>query len=105
MADLQAKYPNARIQRQVYLRTADGERAKDPLTGEARRVDFVVIEDAPDGPRVVDMVETTSPSAAKDVQNRKEQRIREASEIYVRDRQEDCLLSACDIETRFDRRE
>jgi len=104
-ADLQAKYPNARIQRQVYLRTADGKRAKDPLTGEARRVDFAVIEDTPDGPRVVDMVETTSPTAKKLGQGDKEQRIRGANGTFVRDRREGCLLDACDVPTREDRRQ
>ena len=101
LADLQAQYPNARIQSQVYLRTEDGKRAVDPLTGEGRRLDFVVIEDG----RVVDIVETTSQRALKDVQSRKEQRIRTASDVYIRDRQGKCLISVCDIETRFDRRD
>jgi len=102
LADLQAKYPNARIQRQVYLRTEDGKRAIDEVgTGEARRLDFVVIEDD----KVIDVVETTSQSARKSGQFAKEQRIREAGGTYIRDRQTGCLLDACDVPTREDRRQ
>jgi hypothetical protein len=101
LAELQAQYPNARIQSQVYLRTADGERALDPLTGEGRRLDFVVIEDG----RVVDVVETTSMGARKAEQALKELRIRESGGTYIRDRSGKCLLDACDIMTREDRRQ
>ena len=100
LADLRVQYPNARIQSQVYLRTADGKWARDPLTGEARRLDFVVIENG----RVLDVVETTSIGARKTEQFRKEQRIRAEGGTFIRDRIDRCLLDACDVQTREDRR-
>jgi hypothetical protein len=100
LEDLRAQHPNAQIQSQVYLRTEDGRRALDPLTGEGRRLDFVVIEDG----RVIDVVETTSMGARKAEQFRKEQRIRAEGGTFIRDRAGRCLLDTCDILTREDRR-
>lgn len=39
---LAGRYPNERIQAETYLLNRDGTRALDPLTGKARRIDFVM---------------------------------------------------------------
>lgn len=102
LAELQARYPGANIQQQVYLRTGNGRRAIDEgFTDEGRRLDFVVVQDG----RVVDVLETTSPTARKGGQFEKEQRIRANGGTFVRDRQADCLLDVCNVSTQEDRRQ
>lgn len=81
-AQLQIENPDAKIQNQTYLRTADGKIAKDPITGEARRVDHAVITGD-----TAETVETTSLTADKAAQIAKEDRIREAGGVYVKDRE------------------
>lgn len=78
---LKAENPGASVQNQQYLRTADGKIAKDPLTGQARRVDHAVIKDGK-----ASTYETTSMKANKTAQSAKEQRIRQNGGTYVRDR-------------------
>ena len=80
--ELVEKYPDESVQREQYLRDKEGKILKDPLTGEARRVDHVVIKDG----KVIDMVETTSKSADKAGQIAKENRILESGGRFVRDR-------------------
>lgn len=80
--ELVEKYPDASVQREQYLRDKDGKILKDPLTGEARRVDHVVIKDW----KVIDMVETTSTSADKAGQMAKENRIFDSGGKFLRDR-------------------
>jgi RHS repeat-associated protein len=99
--ELSRQYPNATVQRESYLRGSDGKRAVDPLTGEARRIDHVVIENN----QVVKMVETTSMTAPKAAQIAKEQRIREAGGTYIRNRQDRQLLNVTDIITELSRRQ
>ena len=70
------------IERECYLRNAEGEGVKDPVTGEARRIDFAVIKDD----EVVKSVEVTSETADKTAQLAKEDRIREAGGNYIVDR-------------------
>ena len=82
------------------MRDVDGKRVRDPVTGEARRIDNVVIQDG----RVIDSVETTSPSAPKASQADKENRIRESGGKHVRDRDTGCLLEI-NCNTREVRRE
>jgi hypothetical protein len=101
LADLQAAYPGASIQRERYLRKSDGKIAKDPLTGEGRRVDFGVIENG----AVVDMVETTSSTANKSAQIAKENRVREAGGTFIRDRETRSLHDVSDVPTRISRKE
>jgi len=97
--ELQQQHPDGKVQREQYLRTEDGKIAKDPVTGEGRRLDNVVIKDG----KVVDSVETTSPGASKAQQSQKEERIREAGGNYVRDRDtREIVPLAC--QTREDRR-
>lgn len=83
-AELKEQYPNDSVQREQYLRDADGKRVKDPVTGEMRRVDFVAVSD--DGTRVRRLEEVTSDTADKAAQQAKETRIRAAGGNYIRDR-------------------
>jgi hypothetical protein len=100
LAALEAQYPTASVQRERYLRTAEGSRAIDPMTGEGRRIDFAVIE----GSKVLDLVETTSETANKAAQIAKENRIREAGGTFIRDKISRALIDVTDIATRISRR-
>jgi len=97
--ELQSQYPDASVQREQYLRDSDGNIVRDPVTGEGRRIDHVVIEDG----NVIDSVETTSINADKTAQTNKEIRIRESGGEYIRDRDTGCLEKACN--TRIIRRD
>lgn len=101
LADLKAKNPDASIQPERYLRTADGKRAVDPLTGESRRVDFAVVKDK----KAIDLVETTSQTADKAAQIAKENRIREAGGTFIRDKTTKELIDVTDVPTRINRRD
>jgi RHS repeat-associated protein len=81
-AQLQVENPDAKVQNQTYLRDANGKIVKDPVTGEGRRVDHAVINGD-----TAETYETTSQTANKTAQTAKENRIREAGGVYVRDRQ------------------
>lgn len=81
--ELKAEHPDASVQRERYLRDEQGRRVPDPLTGETRRVDHVVIEER----EVIRSVETTSRTADKAAQVAKEQRIRQAGGNYVRNKE------------------
>lgn len=70
------------IEPECYLRDAEGHIVRDPVTGEARRIDFAVIKDG----EVVKSVEVTSENAYKKAQLEKEDRIREAGGNYIVDR-------------------
>ena len=80
--------PKYEVQNEQYLRDANGKIVKDPVTGEARRVDHVVIEDG----KVVAMVETTSPNAKKTGQMDKESRIRAQGGGFIRRRNPKALI-------------
>lgn len=71
-----------KIEREQYLRDENGNIVKDPETGEARRLDFVVTKDG----KVVKSIEVTSETAPKDAQVAKEERIRGAGGNFIRDR-------------------
>ncbi|MCR6720414.1 MAG: hypothetical protein NVV59_08980 [Chitinophagaceae bacterium] len=101
LAQLRNDNPNASIQAERYLRDKNGKILKDPLTGEARRIDFAVIKDN----KVIELVETTSLNANKTFQSQKEARIREAGGTYIRDRNTRKLIDVSNIETRISRRE
>ena len=62
------------------MRDSEGKIVRDPETGEARRIDFVVVKDG----KVVDSIEVTSETADKTGQTAKEERIREAGGSYIR---------------------
>ena len=80
--ELKDKYPDDHIERECYLRDAEGHIVRDSETGEARRIDFAVIKDG----EVIKPVEVTSETADKTAQLAKEDRIREAGGNYVEDR-------------------
>ncbi len=86
--ELMAQYPTANINKEVYLRTIDGKRAIDPLSGEARRIDFVVTENG----KVLDSIEVTSLTANKKMQILKEARIRGSGGEFVRDLSSDAII-------------
>lgn len=99
-AELETQFPGASIQNEVYLRGANGKRAIDPFTGEARRIDSVVIQDG----RVLDSVEVTSQTANKAAQIAKENRIRQNGGTFVRDRATGNLIDISQIPTRIVRK-
>jgi hypothetical protein len=80
-AQMRAKHPNTTIQCQCYLRNAQGQSVKDPVTGERRRVDTAVIDNGQ-----AQTFEVTSPTADKAAQLDKETNILNAGGTYVRDR-------------------
>lgn len=83
--ELASEYPSAdgnRIEQECDLRDEMGNIVLDPVTGEGRRLDKVVIRDG----EVVKSVEVTSETAEKTGQMAKEERIREAGGNYIEDR-------------------
>lgn len=102
--ELREKYPEEEgytILAEVYLRDKDGKIVKDPETGEARRIDFVVVKDG----KVVDSVEVTSKSADKTEQTAKENRIRESGGSYIKDENGNLIKIPDDVKTRIERRD
>ena len=99
-SELAAKYPGASIVNEAYLRTADGIRAVDPLTGTARRIDTVVIQ----GGRAIDSIEVTSLTATKRAQILKEMRIRNNGGTFVRDRATGQLIDVGQVPTQIIRK-
>jgi len=99
-SELAAKYLGATIVNEAYLRTADGIRAVDPLTGTARRIDSVVIQ----GGRAIDSVEVTSLTATKRAQILKEMRIRNNGGTFVRDRATGQLIDVGQVPTQIIRK-
>jgi|GEM_PF-5507941 len=98
--ELRLQYPEAAIQRETYLRLAEGEKALDPLTQTGRRIDWVVLQDG----AVLDSVETTSMTANKAAQIAKEMRIRQAGGVFVRDRATGQLIDISQVPTRIVRK-
>ena len=102
--ELEEKYPEEEgytIESEVYLRDKDGNIVKDPETGEARRIDFVVIKDG----KVVDSIEVTSQTADKTEQTAKENRIRENGGNYIKDKDGNLIEIPADVQTRIERRD
>jgi hypothetical protein len=71
-----------KIEREQYLRDKEGNIVKDPDTGQARRIDFIVYKDG----EVVKNIEVTSDSASKVKQMQKEDNIRKAGGDFIKDR-------------------
>ena len=102
--ELNEKYPETEgyeIISEAYLRDKDGNIVKDPVTGEKRRIDFVVIKDG----KAVDSVEVTSKTADKTEQTAKENRIRENGGNYVRDSNGNLVEIPKDVQTRIERKD
>ena len=73
MKELFSEFGEKNVLREQYLRDNLGRIIKDPLTNEARRIDFIVKE----GDKVVKSIEVTSELAEKGAQIRKTERILE----------------------------
>lgn len=86
---------------EAYLRDAEGNIVKDPETGKARRIDFVVVK----GGKVLDSIEVTSKTADKSDQLAKENRVRESGGNYVRDNNGNLIKIPSNIQTRVERRD
>jgi hypothetical protein len=78
---LKAENPGARILSQRYLRDAQGKKLVDPVTGEGRRLDFVVVNNDV----VTGITEVTSKTAEKTTQLAKTERIRALGDVFIRD--------------------
>jgi RHS repeat-associated protein len=99
--ELKEKHPDASVQTERTLRNADGTKAIDPMTGEGRRIDTVVVQDG----KGVKSIETTSPTADKSKQSEKEDRIRENGGTYIRDKETRNLIDIKDVPTEIERRQ
>ena len=101
--DLDKKYPEDKgykVASETYLRDENGNIVKDPVTGEKRRIDFVVTKDG----KVVDSVEVTSKTADKTEQSAKEERIRANGGNYIKDSDGNLIRMSDDVHTRIERR-
>jgi hypothetical protein len=101
--DLKKKYLESdgyEIVKEAYLRDSEGKIVKDPETGTARRIDFVVVKDG----QVVDSIEVTSETADKREQTAKENRIREAGGNYIKTADGSLAKFPENIHTQIERR-
>ena len=93
---LEAAFPNATIQREVYLRDASGKIAR--ISGSAaRRIDHAVIENG----KVQFLIETTGRRVRKGAQIAREQLIRRSGGHYILDRQTGQLIDISSVATRI----
>ncbi|MEH2959207.1 hypothetical protein [Candidatus Merdisoma sp. JLR.KK006] len=102
--ELERQYPLEKgysVISEAYLRNENGTIVKDTVTGEARRIDFVVAKDE----KVVDSIEVTSKTADKTAQTAKELRIREAGGNYIRDYEGNLIEIPPEVHTRIERRD
>jgi hypothetical protein len=102
--ELKGKYPPEKgftIESEAYLRDEDGKIARDPVTGEGRRIDFIVTKNN----TIVDSIEVTSKTAFKDEQTAKEERIRDNGGNFIRDNNYNLLEVPKGLHTRIERRE
>ena len=102
-SELNQKYPEDqgyKVIPEVRLMDENGNLAKDPVTGEGRRLDFVVTKDG----KIVDSVEVTSKTADKTEQSAKEERIRANGGNYIKDSDGNLLRLPDDMHTRIERR-
>ena len=93
---LEGFFRGASVQRELDLRDAEGNIVKDPITGEGRRLDHVVIKDG----KALAVVESTSEGSSKSSQESKEMRIRGAGGTFVRDRNTGKLISISGVPAR-----
>lgn len=102
--ELEKQYPEEegfQVISETYLRDKNGNIVKDPETGEARRVDFMVVKDG----KVIDSIEVTSKTADKTEQSAKEERIRESGGNYIRDNDGNLVEIPSSVHTRIERRD
>jgi RHS repeat-associated protein len=91
-AKLEAKFGEDNILRERYLRDAQGNSVRDS-EGSRRRIDFVIRGSEGKGTAV----EATSKTASKTIQAAKEEQIRDAGGIFVRDPKTRELIEVEDI--------
>ena len=104
LGELQEQYPEEegyKIESEVYLRDENGNIVKDPITGEARRIDFVVVKDG----EAVESIEVTSKTADKTEQSAKETRIRENGGNYIKDTKGNLINIPDTVQTKIERRD
>lgn len=92
LANLQNQFPEKlgyHIESQCPLRDENGSVVRDLVSGEHRRLDFVVIHDN----KIIKSVEVTSMNANKTEQLAKEDRIREAGGNFVIDKSTGNLIA------------
>jgi RHS repeat-associated protein len=93
---LEARFGSESVQQEQFLRLRSGEIAVDPLTGEGRRLDFVITS----GLHGLYSVEVTSKTASKLAQLAKERRIRQLGGTFIRDRVTGELIDLAMVPTR-----
>ncbi len=98
-AELKAE-PHDAIHKEVCLRNEKGEIVKDPQTGEARRVDFMVEKDN----KIVRSIEVTSETSDKTAQMEKEARIRAAGGEWIKTEDGRMLQIPPDVKTEIIRK-
>ena len=84
--ELKEQFPEEegyKVLRERDLLDKDGRPVKDHDSGEGRRIDIVVVNEKKGNAERV--IEVTSPSADKEAQKAKEERIRENGGVFVRD--------------------
>ena len=101
MADQYPESQGYSIVSEAYLRDQDGNIVKDSVSGNARRIDFVVIKNG----EVVDSIEVTSTTADKTAQTAKENRIREAGGTYIKSSDGTLVRIPENVSTRIERRD
>ena len=102
--ELEKKYPASQgysVESEKYLRNENGEIVRDPETGEARRIDFVVIK----GKEVVSSIEVTSKTADKSKQIAKENRIRENGGNFIETDNGNLIEIPDSVRTQIERRD
>ncbi|EFL57659.1 hypothetical protein HMPREF9684_1819 [Veillonella atypica ACS-134-V-Col7a] len=102
--ELEKQYPEEegfQVISETYLRDKNGNIVKDPETGEARRVDFMVVKDG----KVIDSIEVTSKTADKTEQSAKEERIRKSGGNYIRDNEGNLVEIPSTVHTRIERKD
>ena len=85
---------------EAYLRDSEGKIIRDPVTNEARRIDYIIVKDG----KVVDSIEVTSETADKTGQIAKENRIREAGGNYIKTADGSLVKIPDNVHTRIERR-
>lgn len=103
MKDLVSKNGENNIIREALLRNKDGIPIKDPESGEARKIDFIVTK----GEKVIESIEVTSETADKTSQMAKQARILEQAEkqggAFIKDKHGDLIEFTRDIITEIRR--
>ena len=103
MDELISKNGEDNVIREAFIRDKDGIPIKDPETGEARRIDFIIKQ----GKKIVESIEVTSETASKTAQIAKENRILEEAAkrggAFIKDKSGELLEFTKDIITEIRR--